>query len=111
MGKEKIQRKFSSGSPEAEGIEDGIGRFNKYMGPEAFANLIDAEDGKIKVRLSGPFCRTCGVYDYFDDLKTELEKTLEKPLTIACVDGDDGDSYVITYVIGDGDANHEAKIE
>jgi len=106
MRKEKIQRKFSSGSPEAERIEDGVGRFNKYMSPEAVANLMDTKDGKIKVRLSGPFCRTCGVYDYFDDLKMELEKTLEKPLAIARVDGGDGDSYVITYVMGD--ANHEA---
>ncbi|MGB9623801.1 MAG: hypothetical protein ACPMAQ_02975 [Phycisphaerae bacterium] len=99
MSKNARSKKPASNAPEAKKIGSGIGEFNRYRSPEAVADLIDTEDDKIKVKLSGPFCRTCGVYDYFDDLRMELEKTLNKPLIIARVDDGEGESYVITYLI------------
>lgn len=74
--------------------------FNKWHSSEAVAELVKLEGPSIVVELSGPFCRSCGIYDYFDDLKLELEKVLEKPLEIAQADIGGNERYVITYKIG-----------
>lgn len=101
MKKDVNQKKFLGNPCGDELVKESLQEFNRYMSPEAVAVLIDIKNDKIKVKLDGPFCRTCGVYDYFDDLKSELEKTLDRPLTIARIDGDGEDSYVITYVAED----------
>ncbi len=74
--------------------------FNKLHGSEAVAELVKLEDPSIVIELSGPFCRSCGIHDYFDDLKLELEKVLGKTLEIAKVDNGSDERYVITYKIG-----------
>ena len=71
--------------------------FNKWHGVEAVAELVKLEDPSIIVELSGPFCRTCGFYDYFDDLKLEIEKVLGKPLETAKVDSGGAEHYLVTY--------------
>lgn len=74
--------------------------FNKWHGSEAVTELVKLEGPSIVVELSGPFCRTCGLYDYFDDLNLELEKVLGKTLEIAKVDNGSDGRYMITYKIG-----------
>lgn len=83
--------------------------FNKWHGSEAVVELVKLEGPSIVVELSGPFCRTCGLYDYFDDPKLELEKVLEKPLEIAQADIGGDEHYVITYKIGDRAKPHRAR--
>jgi len=56
-----------------EKIEQAISQFNKYHGREARAHLKRIEGNKIAVEFSGPFCFSCGYYDYFEDLLMELE--------------------------------------
>ncbi len=53
-------------------ILSAVRRFNELRSPEATAELVYMEDDFIVVRFSGPFCYTCGLYDYFDDLAWEL---------------------------------------
>lgn len=84
-----------------EFVVRALTEFNKWHGSEAVAELVKLKGPSIVVELSGPFCRTCGIYDYFGDLKLELKKVLEKKLEIAQVDSGDGERYVITYKIGD----------
>ena len=55
-------------------IEQAIEEFNKYRTPEVRAKLVKISKKNFKVDFSGPFCRTCGFYDYFDDLKLILEE-------------------------------------
>jgi len=55
-------------------IEEAIEEFNRYRSPEATAKLVKISKKNFKVDFSGPFCRTCGFYDYFDDLKIILEE-------------------------------------
>ena len=74
--------------------------FNKWHSSEAVAELVKLESPSIVVELSGPFCRSCGIYDYFDDLKLELKKVLGKTLEIAKVDNCSDERYVVTYSIG-----------
>lgn len=59
-------------------MEDAVRRaievFNKYHSPEATARIIGIEDEFVEVEFSGPFCRTCGYYDYFEDLVSEADE-------------------------------------
>jgi hypothetical protein len=54
-------------------IKGAIEEFNKYRSPEATAKLISNRERSFKIEFSGPFCRTCGFHDYFDDLLIFLE--------------------------------------
>ena len=50
-----------------------IDEFNKYRSPEAHAEMLAFDGNKITVRFTGHFCKRCGFYDYFDDLKFIFE--------------------------------------
>lgn len=56
-----------------EKIEKSIQLYNKYRSPEAIAQLIELSDKEIKIKLSGTYCETCGLYDWIEDLKYVLE--------------------------------------
>jgi len=51
-----------------------IEEFNRYRSPEATARLISRDETSFTIEFTGPFCATCGFYDYFDDLRIILEK-------------------------------------
>ena len=53
-------------------LEEAIAEYNKYHAPEAVASLIEVHEKSFLVKFSGPFCYTCGFYDYFDDFKYVL---------------------------------------
>jgi superoxide reductase len=55
-------------------VRAAIRKFNKYRYPEALAKLIKFNNKGLVVGFEGPFCRTCGFYDYFDDLRIFLEE-------------------------------------
>jgi hypothetical protein len=99
MGK-RIQKlnKEDGGRENRNLILKAFAQFNKWHEPESIAKLINLEGSLIAAELSGPFCRTCGVYDYFDDLKIELEEVLDKQLEVAQVDVGCG-RYFVTYKI------------
>ena len=77
--------------------EAAVEEFNKYRSPEAVARLIELGEGQVKIELSGPFCRSCGLYDYFDDLKIELEKKMGGSIEISKIEGGEGEGYLVTY--------------
>lgn len=54
-------------------IENSIQEFNEYRSPEATAELISKKNKSFKIKFTGTFCKTCGFYDYFDDLRILLE--------------------------------------
>jgi superoxide reductase len=69
-----VERRGARGLKELkESVEEAIKDFNRYRSPEATAKLVKINKNKLKIRFSGAFCRTCGFYDYFDDLKIILE--------------------------------------
>jgi len=55
-------------------IKSALEEYNKYHSPEATVKLVKLSKNFIVVKVSGPFCRTCGVYDWFDDFRVELER-------------------------------------
>ncbi|MFQ6076773.1 MAG: hypothetical protein ACE5Z5_11670 [Candidatus Bathyarchaeia archaeon] len=54
-------------------VKRAIDQYNRYRSPEATAKIFKIREGTLTVEFSGPFCETCGVYDWFEDLKYELE--------------------------------------
>ena len=54
-------------------IEKVVKEYNKYRSPEALARVISVDGKSFKIEFIGPFCRSCGLYDYFDDFKLLLE--------------------------------------
>ncbi len=51
----------------------GIEQYNKYRYPEAEARLVKVEGSLIVVEFRGSFRYTCGVIDWIEDLRYELE--------------------------------------
>jgi hypothetical protein len=58
----------------SEVIAKAVKDFNKYRYPEAKAKLISLSKKSLKIEFTGPFCTTCGFYDYFDDFRLILEE-------------------------------------
>ena len=52
-----------------------IDAFNEYRTPWAKARLTRRSGDTIWVEFSGCFCGTCSFYDYFEDLRIELEES------------------------------------
>lgn len=55
-----------------EKIEEAVRRYNMYRSPEAVAEIIKEENGKVYIVFSGRFCHTCGVTDWIEDLAYEM---------------------------------------
>ncbi len=56
-----------------EAAQRAVTLYNRYRAPEAVAELVAVEDGRIVVRFRGPFCHTCGVVDWIEDYRYVLE--------------------------------------
>jgi len=54
-------------------LEEAIKSYNRYRGAEAKAELIGSEGDIYEIRFTGPFCTTCGFYDWIEDLKYIME--------------------------------------
>lgn len=49
-------------------LNRAVREYNKYRSPEANARIISTDKESFKIEFTGPYCRTCGFYDYFEDL-------------------------------------------
>jgi len=49
-------------------VERAVKEYNLYRSPEAEAEIIGFGEGRFTVMFKGPFCQSCGLYDYFEDL-------------------------------------------
>ena len=65
--------KDDSDSPLAELVSRAITVYNKYRSPEATAKLVGAEKDSFIIEFEGPFCKSCGVIEYFEDFIYDLE--------------------------------------
>ncbi len=55
-------------------LMDAIREYNKYRYPEIEANIVDIKDNTFVVEFFGYLCRSCGLYDHFEDLIYILEE-------------------------------------
>ncbi len=54
-------------------LNDVIRRYNRYRSPEATARILSIEGNIVKIEFEGPFCYTCGVLDWIEDIVYEAE--------------------------------------
>jgi len=80
-------------------VLEAIKDFNEFRSPEATAELVSIENNRIVVRMSGTYCRTCGLYDYFEDLSWKFKDYLKTKVKILATRRIDHFSYVITYEV------------
>ncbi len=59
---------------ELDVLEAAIQSFNRYHSPEARAELYQTRNGVVIIKFIGHYCKSCGVYDWFDDLRIEMER-------------------------------------
>ncbi len=98
-----IEKRGYSGNVEYTNLlkfKESIEKFNRYHSPEAVAEYVRHERDRVYVKFYGPFCRSCGVYDYFEDILMDLEGIDAKIESYEELDGDDG--FLVVYRITDG---------
>ncbi|ASJ12389.1 hypothetical protein [Thermococcus thioreducens] len=81
-----------------------IEEFNRLHGSEAQARILRVEGDEVIIEFSGSFCATCGLYDYFDDIKWEaMDFGLEiEPVEVLEAEEDEFEHgrYVVRYRVG-----------
>ncbi len=82
-------------------IFSAIDKYNKYHSPEATAKFIKLNKNSTIIEFSGPFCKSCGVSDWFDDFKIELEKKRIKADVLNIKEKDD--SYLVKFNLRRGE--------
>ncbi len=87
-----------------ESLRRVIEEFNRLHGTEARARILRAEGDDVIIEFSGSFCATCGLYDYFEDIKWEaVDFGLEiEPVEVLEAEEDEFEHgrYVVRYRIG-----------
>lgn len=82
-----------------EAVTEAIVVYNKYRRHEVEAKLIDLKKDHMTLEFRGPFCRTCGVYDYFDDFVYELEDVAKFRIKVDKVEESGPESFRVRYRI------------
>lgn len=77
-------------------FKQALQKFNELRAPEAVATFLKFEDGIALVRFSGPFCVSCGVYDYFEDPIQDVSVEI-----VGHEEVEDG--FMVRYRIKEGD--------
>jgi len=52
-----------------EKLKKAVEEFNRLRGSEPQAEIIEAKDDEAVIEFKGSFCKTCGLFDYFGDIK------------------------------------------
>jgi hypothetical protein len=83
-------------------LGNSIETYNKWRSPEVNAKILSVRrDGQqFVVLFTGSFCRTCGFYDYFEDLIYDLLDTSNIRARISKVkEGWKTENFQVTYDI------------
>lgn len=80
-------------------IEKAAREYNKYRSPEVTANIVLVDEKSIKIEFTGPYCVTCGFYDYFDDFRYTLEDLGIKSSMDEIIETEKG--AVVTFLVVD----------
>ncbi len=78
-------------------IKKGIDEYNKYRSPEAKAELLRITEDTIIVKFTGTYCRTCGIYDYFEDLIYDLLDRANLKFRILKVKEEPNLTHIVTF--------------
>lgn len=82
-------------------FRDAVQEFNRYHSPEAEAEVVEREGDRVALEMTGPFCRTCGAFDYLEDVVVDLDAEVESHEEIE-------DGLRAVYRLGSGDQGEES---
>ncbi len=87
-----------------EKLKKVLEEFNRLHGSEANARIVEVKDDEVIIEFEGSFCATCGLYDYFEDIKWEaMDFGLEiEPVEVIEAEEDEFEHgrYVVRYRLG-----------
>ncbi len=73
--------------------------YNRYRSPEATAKLVKLGDNELIVDFEGTFCKTCGVYDYFEDFIYELKSLMDVQVEISSFEPKGTEGFRVKYTV------------
>jgi len=82
-----------------ESILKAIEMYNHFRSPEANAKLVEIRENELIVDFEGSFCRTCGVYDYLEDLIYELQQFADVEMEIKNFENRGLDTIRVKYAV------------
>jgi hypothetical protein len=71
--------------------------YNRYRSPEAAATLLKLQGNHITIEFKGPFCSSCGIYDYFEGFVYELKDFANLRIRIVEVKQDGPEDFRVKY--------------
>jgi len=87
-----------------ETLKRVLEEFNRLHGREARVRVLEARENEVILEFEGSFCATCGLYDYFDDIKWEaMDFGLElEPVEVLEAEENEFEHgrYVVKYRVG-----------
>jgi hypothetical protein len=95
-------------------IEGAIRTYNRYRSPEVIAELVSIEKDsrKFTVLFKGTFCRTCGFYDYFEDLIYDVLDEVKIQTKVLDVDEAwETEDFKVTYVVEESNLRSRSKVK
>ncbi|MEM2955080.1 MAG: hypothetical protein QW625_03990 [Candidatus Nanoarchaeia archaeon] len=78
-------------------VLSAIEEYNKCHSPEATAELKEIGKNFSVIKFFGPFCRSCGVYEWFEDFRIEIEEKIKFPVKIKEIREGKNESYVVKF--------------
>lgn len=82
-----------------DAVLKAIIEYNKYRSPEAIAKLIKISKNELILEFKGSFCRTCGVYDYFEDFIYELKRLTNVDIEILSFEEYETETIRVKYAL------------
>ncbi len=80
-------------------INKAIEIYNRYRSPEAVAKLVRLDKDRLILDISGPYCRSCGLSDWFEDFSIELAKISNYKAELAAFEATDDEIYRVDYIL------------
>lgn len=82
-----------------EFVDKAIEIYNQYRSPEAIAKLVKLDKDKLVLDISGPYCRSCGLSDWFEDFSIELSRISNHRAELAAFEAIDDEVYRVEYAL------------
>ncbi len=80
-------------------LNEVLSEYNKFRSPEVTVKLLYFKDGKLTLEFAGPFCNTCGFYDYFEDFIYEMKRLNKLEMSIDDIKENGFQKFVVIYSI------------
>ncbi len=80
-------------------IRDVIEIYNRYRRPFITAKFVEVRENILTLDFEGTFCRSCGVYDYFEDFIYELVDQADVDLEILSYEPRGLESFRVKYLV------------